>query len=391
VHETGIIGSLRWWYEAVVRGLGGRICNPTSKQHSERCNFDAQAYERSSVESQQERLHEAGICNVCQLFGATGWSRRFRFEVDGGEPLFALQPNDRVRITAPGGKRGWYFGCPYVSTNDSPIYSYVYPLRGEHIINELAIVAALVSRWGGLGAKTQHGWGVVSITLQDEQNNEFFTDVDQFLDGFGGDSQADRGLPSLGNMFFVRLYLQKDIKDNWWQHAKLGTGATDSRWGLNTGHSVPIAPAVKYKLRFGGTRPDGKRPAPILPEVSTYLRERHFFGHVGQPNRTSMFDISNAYKHDGRWQFRLWGWFPEEGNSQGIDRDQLMAELHQLVTSDTAFWTENFGPSVVDLSQTEWREVDRSGHGRNGSSIATPPTTTADLLRHLLTEKGSRE
>ncbi|MCD6141803.1 type III-B CRISPR module RAMP protein Cmr1, partial [Candidatus Bipolaricaulota bacterium] len=23
VHETGILGSLRWWYEAIVRGLGG--------------------------------------------------------------------------------------------------------------------------------------------------------------------------------------------------------------------------------------------------------------------------------------------------------------------------------------------------------------------------------
>lgn len=23
IHETGIIGSMRWWYEAIVRGLGG--------------------------------------------------------------------------------------------------------------------------------------------------------------------------------------------------------------------------------------------------------------------------------------------------------------------------------------------------------------------------------
>ncbi|MBK9094822.1 MAG: type III-B CRISPR module RAMP protein Cmr1 [Anaerolineae bacterium] len=22
IHETGILGSLRWWYEAIVRGLG---------------------------------------------------------------------------------------------------------------------------------------------------------------------------------------------------------------------------------------------------------------------------------------------------------------------------------------------------------------------------------
>ena len=23
LHETGIIGSMRWWYEAIVRGMGG--------------------------------------------------------------------------------------------------------------------------------------------------------------------------------------------------------------------------------------------------------------------------------------------------------------------------------------------------------------------------------
>ena len=30
IKETGIIGSLRWWYEALVRGLGGYACDPTS-------------------------------------------------------------------------------------------------------------------------------------------------------------------------------------------------------------------------------------------------------------------------------------------------------------------------------------------------------------------------
>ncbi len=29
IHETSIIGSLRWWYEAIVRGLGGNVCDTT--------------------------------------------------------------------------------------------------------------------------------------------------------------------------------------------------------------------------------------------------------------------------------------------------------------------------------------------------------------------------
>jgi CRISPR-associated protein Cmr1 len=29
LHETGIIGSMRWWYEVIVRWLGGDACDPT--------------------------------------------------------------------------------------------------------------------------------------------------------------------------------------------------------------------------------------------------------------------------------------------------------------------------------------------------------------------------
>ena len=25
IHETGLLGSMRWWYEAMVRGLGGEV------------------------------------------------------------------------------------------------------------------------------------------------------------------------------------------------------------------------------------------------------------------------------------------------------------------------------------------------------------------------------
>lgn len=40
VKETSIIGSLRWWYEALVRGLGGHACDITSDSPKERCNYE---------------------------------------------------------------------------------------------------------------------------------------------------------------------------------------------------------------------------------------------------------------------------------------------------------------------------------------------------------------
>ena len=81
IKETGIIGSLRWWYEALVRGLGGYACDPTSK---EKCELDQRRLQKAIREGKsiQEALDEQ-ICPSCQLFGCTGWSRRFRLEVSG--------------------------------------------------------------------------------------------------------------------------------------------------------------------------------------------------------------------------------------------------------------------------------------------------------------------
>jgi len=81
LRETGIIGSLRWWYEALIRGLGGSACDPTNE--STRCNLEQNKFKKaiSSGKSIQEALDEQ-LCPSCQLFGCTGWARRFRLEVD---------------------------------------------------------------------------------------------------------------------------------------------------------------------------------------------------------------------------------------------------------------------------------------------------------------------
>ncbi|HDL49101.1 MAG TPA: type III-B CRISPR module RAMP protein Cmr1 [Actinobacteria bacterium] len=64
---TGLLGSIRWWFEVVVRGLGGSACDP-SAQHK----------------TCQDDKH----CVVCELFGCTGWARKFRFDVfdESGHP-----------------------------------------------------------------------------------------------------------------------------------------------------------------------------------------------------------------------------------------------------------------------------------------------------------------
>ncbi len=56
--QTGLLGSIRWWFEVVVRGLGGEACDPSNSE-----------------------CKDSKHCVVCELFGCTGWARKFRFQV----------------------------------------------------------------------------------------------------------------------------------------------------------------------------------------------------------------------------------------------------------------------------------------------------------------------
>jgi CRISPR type III-B/RAMP module RAMP protein Cmr1 len=65
---TGLLGFIRWWFEVLVRGLGGKACDPTIP--GVRCPAPSK--------TPYEPGHH---CVVCELFGCTGWARKFRLEV----------------------------------------------------------------------------------------------------------------------------------------------------------------------------------------------------------------------------------------------------------------------------------------------------------------------
>ena len=50
--HTGLLGSIRWWFEVVVRGLGGDACD--------------------SSDSSETKCKDKNHCVVCELFGCTG-------------------------------------------------------------------------------------------------------------------------------------------------------------------------------------------------------------------------------------------------------------------------------------------------------------------------------
>jgi CRISPR-associated protein Cmr1 len=65
---TGLLGSIRWWVEALVRGLDSGACDPT--EETTRCPQPGK--------SPKDSDHH---CVVCELFGCADWARKFRFDV----------------------------------------------------------------------------------------------------------------------------------------------------------------------------------------------------------------------------------------------------------------------------------------------------------------------
>lgn len=119
---TGLLGSIRWWFEVVVRGLSGSACDPTGSSKV-RCPDDG----KKPTESGHH-------CVVCELFGCTGWARKFRFEVvdEASQPITnAIQ-------------KGQQFILRFI-----PLRS----IRGEEWAL-LDITLRLIAEYGAIGGKT---------------------------------------------------------------------------------------------------------------------------------------------------------------------------------------------------------------------------------------------
>lgn len=108
---TGLLGSIRWWFEVVVRGFDGKPCDPSRTECTEKKR-----------------------CVVCELFGCTGWARKFRFDV--------LDANDAIQIDQ--------------IEKDTTFKLRFTPLRGiapeEWTLLELAL--RLIANYGAIAGKT---------------------------------------------------------------------------------------------------------------------------------------------------------------------------------------------------------------------------------------------
>ncbi len=157
--ETGFIGSLRWWFEVIVRGFDRKACDPTKDK---KCIYNG---------------NKNMICPVCDFFGCTGLSRTFRLEI--------TESNDYiVKITS------------------------LYPEKTNEIESIFKVLMTFISKYAAFGAKTQSWNGVARIVTNIELTKE---DVNIFFDFIKRLPETNNplGIPNLKDFFFV-IFAEKE-------------------------------------------------------------------------------------------------------------------------------------------------------------------------------------
>lgn len=284
LRETGIIGSLRWWYEALIRGLGGSACDPTANTKCEDKNH----------------------CDACELFGCTGWARKFKLNIEFNNHTPIPEAWIKTRKT-----RETRYGPKYLKRNVlgfmSPVTLSFTPLR-EISKNEWILLNAtfeIIGDYGAIGAHISQGNGVIKIT---EKTLPYRDDKVDNLE-FKRDSTGVNS-PNLDNFFFYKFQLkfEEDIsalidKKVFWTHQQDNKNFSDNweNWKKvwNDYKFLPIAFHIRDSIRhFENNR-----------------NKRHnIFGEVGKgsnkgSNKGSKVFVSHGYKIDKETvETRIWGY-----------------------------------------------------------------------------------
>lgn len=372
IHETGILGSLRWWYEAVVRGLGGTACDPS---------------EHSCPDS------NGRLCDSCVVFGTTGLKRAFQLE---WEAWVNPEINARldVKVTSHPKHRGWFLGRGFLGEIEAFLTLLRLPQnwQPEQLIHTLHLILVLIANWGGLGPKTQQGYGVVEVEWKDEQEHlqqlNLQTAIEEIRrlrervdhrDYTQKERDRLRNWPSLESFFFSKTRFSLPEPKRWIQDKAYKVSPEEELdWYLKTtcppAGVLPLAPIVRYHLRqlIRETKQNG--------HFVFSHSERHRL--MGEQGRKSLIHVSHAYPvNEEQWELRIWGWLPnslpEEKRVAVIDRlcswlgIQKEGNWHKPINGQ--LWTKiGLGPEEICWFR---QHVDENAE---------------DFLRRLLDNRGER-
>lgn len=336
---TGLMGSLRWWYEGIVRGMGGRACDPTEKS----CEFNP----KKSSSSQEQ------LCPACLLFGCTGWQRRFRIEVDNlrSIPLFFMASGGVCQASGnwlwrmfggdqTGGKRQgrgqatqFTFGVQTLWGTEARLR--IIPLKTDamEIMAQLSFLLDFISTWGALGAKVQNGFGQINFPNLDKRlNNEGFKKTSSLAKRNIGENNKEHF--SLGR-FFSRIY--ELGRDN--PYADSGRLIGDSGNFRYEDYFIPSAFDIRYKSQsrnpFTGLGKNfGMRPwfkQRFGPE-KTNLLLGNSQAQTDEDRQGGRIGVSHLYRKEsgGPFYLKVWGHVPDI-ETLGLEPKDVAGEIDSFL------------------------------------------------------------
>ncbi|AFZ28590.1 CRISPR-associated protein, Cmr1 family (plasmid) [Cylindrospermum stagnale PCC 7417] len=326
IHETGLLGSLRWWMEVLVRGLGGVVCDPTAEKSQDRSSLDTQKFNAKKYRELQDEverrkyLRDAGLCDVSQIFGATGWKRRFRLEVQEVQVSDAtIQHPITASRSYLGMKRPptWYFPDP--TKKDVKPQPPNTPITGSFIIKiqslnpdfKPEIIGGLIqfiADWSALGARPQMGFGVIEIEGDRINTQPLYN----WLIATNG-SQLYPDIPALQNIFLAQIQ-PKDLTSSFKEQDTFNL-KYDLRKLFRT-ENDPIQRKSAHKS--------------LVLKKDSDKDLRHFImGTVEDERMAAKIKISRPY--DNEKLIRVWGWIPEEAAvyKNGWDREKIVNDIYK--------------------------------------------------------------
>lgn len=308
VEGTGLMGSLRWWYEVLIRGLGGWACDPSTDG---RCLLDAKAFGKRLDQGcthagkghlcpncEAKALTDCGLCPACQVFGATGWARVFHLRVDGktkwAYPLTAVRDMSRevasadsIRVIPDSGK-GYFFPPGRLGSLTLTLVPRR-PLADKSALPLMVGLLEFIRRNGALGSKTNLGYGLFQWAEQpgDIPSALEFVQLVAKRAAIGKKGDSD-GLPDLREMFFANVALGRE-----WQPKDFANFKRALRGAFCQRGAITNDADEQQRLR------------------------RFIFGTTEEEAQASK--IKMALLPDRR-TLRVWGWVPEEpyGHAQQV-------------------------------------------------------------------------
>jgi CRISPR-associated protein Cmr1 len=327
IKETGIIGSMRWWYEAIVRGRVGWVCDQESK-----CCFDVDKYNEAKKKGKNKykSLDEAGLCDVCKIFGTTGWKKQFYLSISHDETNPAWE-GDAINIRPPQRSHGWF-----LQSGRTGRFEIV--LQGEHeVIGQLCSLFLFLESWGAIGAKPQLGYGFFNIINRNEVEKKAIR-----LPASG--NEDEKKLPSLGHWLFFRCCFKQSRRDWWTWIEGLQRLLGDRRTAvilskLAEQAMVPVSPILKNQWRFGRWNVPFEAKAQLMGKS------------IGEDRMRSKVAVSWAYREGEDWVVRGWVILAEP-SKKIMDYPEYVNTFEEII-KDKSIWRKALNIDSVSLKELQ--------------------------------------